>query len=318
MPAVNQPSETFRPGDLVEVRTPEEILQTLDADGAMDQLPFMPEMVESCGKRFVARRVSRLCISGPHVYGTMLEFKTDDVVLLDGVRCSGAAHDGCQKACVVFWRTAWLRKVAPSTDPSPVAPETGERLRRRLKTSTGQKTYFCQASELFKVTNKLSRREQVSRCARDVRTGHCGVLQMVQRLGIWLFWRVRRKLLGEYARGSHTSTPVETLALKPGDQVEVKSLEEIVQTLDAIGHNRGLYFSPDMRLACGKRYRVNTRLDRIIADGTGEMRHLRNTVSLEGSLCSCAYINIGGCSRADFVYWREIWLRRVPPRAGDR
>jgi hypothetical protein len=36
---------TFRPGDLVEVKTPDEILATLDADGTLDRLPFMPEMV---------------------------------------------------------------------------------------------------------------------------------------------------------------------------------------------------------------------------------------------------------------------------------
>lgn len=309
---MNQSNAKLRPGDLVEVKAPDEILQTLDAEGTLDQLPFMPEMVELCGRRFqVSRRVERICISGPHVYGTMLEFKTDDVVLLDSVRCSGAAHDACQRACMIFWREAWLRKVEPAAVPAEVDSGGGERLRVRLKTMTGPKTYFCQASELFKVTNKLSRRDQVRRCVSEVRAGDCGALQMAQRLGIWLFWRIRRKLLGEYARGSTTSTPAESLNLQPGEWVEVKSLENIVETLDPAGHNRGLYFSPDMRLACGRRYRVNGRLDRIIADGTGEMRQLRNTVALDGSLCSCSYINIGGCSRVDIVYWREIWLRRV-------
>jgi hypothetical protein len=55
---------------------------------------------------------------------------------------------------------------------------------------------------------------------------------------------------------------------------------------------------------------VKARLDKIIVDGTGEMRRLTNTVSLEGSLCGCAQIAFGGCSRCEFVYWREIWLRR--------
>src|SRR5262249_31568313 len=145
-----------------------------------------------------------------------------------------------------------------------------------------------------------------------VRAGRSGALRTVHRLGIWLFWRIRRKLLGEYARGPHTSTPTTVLGLGAGDWVEGKSRGEIAGALDAAGHNRGLYFSPDLRLAIGKRYRVTGRLDRIIADGTGEMRHLRNTVALGGSLCSCAYINVGECSRRDLVYWREIWLRRVP------
>jgi len=53
---------TLRSGDFVEIRTPEEILQTLDVDRTLDQLPFMPEMVEYCGKRFrVAKRVVKTC-----------------------------------------------------------------------------------------------------------------------------------------------------------------------------------------------------------------------------------------------------------------
>jgi hypothetical protein len=38
---------------------------------------------------------------------------------------------------------------------------------------------------------------------------------------------------------------------------------------------------------------------------------LENTVTLDGSLCGCAPIAFGGCSRNEFVYWREIWLRRA-------
>jgi hypothetical protein len=134
---------------------------------------------------------------------------------------------------------------------------------------------------------------------------------MAQRIGIWLFWRIRRTFLGEYAHGSHSSTPVEGLNLQAGEWIEVKSMADINATLNGTGHNRGLYFSPDMRLLCGGQQRVEKRLDKIIVDGTGEMRHLRNTVYLEGSLCGCAHVAFGGCSRCEFAYWREIWLRRA-------
>ena len=36
----------FRAGNLVRVRSPGEVLRTLDADGTLDGLPFMPEMGE--------------------------------------------------------------------------------------------------------------------------------------------------------------------------------------------------------------------------------------------------------------------------------
>jgi hypothetical protein len=185
-----------------------------------------------------------------------------------------------------------------------------EQLRARLKTSAGPKTYFCQASELLKATHHMSRWERIANCFSEVRAGNCTVLQMAQRIGIWLFWRIRRKLLGEYAHGSNTSTPVGGLSLQAGESVEVKSMADINATLNRRGYNRGLYFSPDMRLLCGGQQLVLRRLDKIIVDGTGEMRRLRDTVCLEGSLCGCAHVAFGGCSRCEFTYWREIWLRR--------
>jgi len=54
---MKQQNERLRRGDLVEVKAPSEILQTLDADGTLDRLPFMPEMLGYCGRRFqVAER----------------------------------------------------------------------------------------------------------------------------------------------------------------------------------------------------------------------------------------------------------------------
>jgi len=299
----------LRPGDLVEVKTPDEILRTLDADGTLDHLPFMPEMAEFCGKRFrVARRVVKTCYTGKG--STMRAFRGDDVVTLDGVRCSGAAHDGCQKACSIFWREAWLRKVADNEGPSERESNDGRRLRRRLKTTSGPSTFFCQASELLKVTDSLPRWSRIGRCVVAVRAGNCSVLQMARRVGIFLFWKFRRKLLGEYARGRKQSTPVATLGLKAGDLVEVKPMESILDTLNSTAQNRGLYFSPDMRRLCGQQRRVKARLDKIILDGSGEMRQLHNTVALEGSVCRCEAMALGGCERSELVYWREIWLRR--------
>src|SRR5213593_4276504 len=242
---MNRPKTRFRPGDLVEVKAPDEILQTLDAEGTLDHLPFMPEMVEFCGRRFrVSRRVVKTCFSGS--ISTMRVFRTDDVVTLDGLRCSGAAHDGCQKACTIFWREEWLRKVDDSAAQAHEESGGGERLRARLKTSIGPKTYFCQASELLKATNSLPRWTRIAKCFSEVRAGNCGAMQMAQRIGIWLFWRIRRKFLGEYARGNHKSTPVESLNLQPGELIEVKPMECIIETLNETARNRGLYFSPDM------------------------------------------------------------------------
>ncbi len=307
---MTQTDERLRPGDLVEVKAPEEILQTLDADGTLDLMPFMPEMVEFCGKRFqVSKRVLKTCYYTERNAAGFRKFKTDDVVLLDGLRCSGAAHDGCQKACMIFWREAWLRRVQDATVPTKLDATAGERLRARLKTSTGPNTYFCQASELLKPTQPLSQRERLEGCLNEVLVGNCGILEMALRVGRWLFWRTRRKFLGEYAHGTGTSTPAESLNLQSGELIEVKPLGSINNTLDEAGYNRGLLFFPDMGSLCGKRERVDRRIEKIIVDGTGEMRQLRNTVYLENSYCGCVYA-LTGCPRREFSYWREIWLRR--------
>jgi hypothetical protein len=301
----------LRPGDLVEVRPPDEILRTLDGDGAMDHVPFMPEMVALCGQRFrVARRVVKTCFSGVGSYAAMRRFRNDDVLVLEAPRCDGEAHDGCQKGCVLLWRETWLRRAAVDDAPTTIPAEARERLRARLKTRTGRDTYFCQASEILKATTHLSRRDQLRLSVAEIRAGNCGVLQMAARLATWFYWKVRRKLVGEYAAGPGTVKSLDPLKLLAGERVRVKPMDAIRQTMDATGHNRGLYFSPDLRLACGREYRVRDRLDRIIADGTGEMKRLRNTVSLDGSVCACPYINVGGCSRAELIYWREDWLLR--------
>jgi hypothetical protein len=308
---IRQTKDNLRPGDLVEVKTPDEILESLDADGTVDQLPFMPEMVELCGKRFrVSKRVVKTCTSGTKAGSSMRLFRTDDVVLLDQLRCSGTDHDGCQKACTIFWREAWLRKVEQST-VSAGADAGSERLRARLKTKAGPKTYFCQASEILKATNHMSRKERFTKCVSEIREGNCSIGEMAVRIATWIAWRVRRVFLGPYARGTNTATPVESLKLSAGEWVEVKPIENIVQTLDKAANNRGLWFSPDMRLSCGQRRQIEKRIEKIIVDGTGEMRQLRNTVFIEGSLCGCPHVAFGGCTRSEYVYWREIWLRRA-------
>ena len=315
---MNPSTLNLRPGDCVEVKSPSEILQTLDDHGTSDRLPFMPEMVNYCGKRFrVSKRMVKTCY-----YGTssgMRKFPAEDVVLLEGLRCSGEAHDGCQKACTIFWREAWLRRVEKlGPSESSIDLESSRWLRARLKTTVSPRIYFCQASEILNSTIDLTRWERFGKCFSDVRAGNCGVLEMAQRISVWLFWRARRKFFGAYARGNQKSTPVESLNLRSGELIEIKPLAKVRETLDEGAYNRGLFFTPAMGGECGETYRVEGRIEKIIVDGTGEMRQLQNTAFLEGSFCGCSCVAFGGCPRGEFAYWREIWLRRVEAASGEK
>ena len=48
----------LRVGDIVEVRSQSEILATLDENGELDSLPFMPEMLRYCGQRLPVYKVA--------------------------------------------------------------------------------------------------------------------------------------------------------------------------------------------------------------------------------------------------------------------
>jgi len=310
-------SRRLRRGDRVEVRPAAEILATLDAEGTLDGLPFMPEMVEACGGTFrVASHVFKTCKSGSGP-STMRRLRSAEVFTLESVRCSGVAHDGCQKGCLVFWRAEWLKPTAGAASPRPHVPASGPPP-RGLKTTTGPNRYFCQASELTRYTTPMSRLGRITTCWRDLAAGNVSALSLARRLATWGFWAVRRRVRGEYAAGTHVgATPTATLALQAGERVAVRPVEEIRTTTNRTARNRGLYFSPDMAELSAAPCRVLRRADKIIVDGTGEMRSLKNTVFLDGSYCGCSHVAFGGCSRQEFAYWREIWLERRSDRCDE-
>lgn len=104
----------------------------------------------------------------------------------------------------------------------------------------------------------------------------------------------------------------ESLGLKAGDWVEVKSAKEIFSTLDAKGKLTGLNFTPEMAKFCGKRFRVYKPIKNIILESTGELRSIKSpTVLLEGVLCDGKAH--GNCDRSCFCFWRDAWLRKVEP-----
>ena len=97
------------------------------------------------------------------------------------------------------------------------------------------------------------------------------------------------------------------LNLQPGEWVQIKSLEEVMGTLDSQGKTHGLFFTNEMKLHCGRRYRVFKRVESIFNEFTKEQRTVRNTVLLETVFCQGEGL---GCNRSCFHMWREAWLSR--------
>ncbi len=109
-------------------------------------------------------------------------------------------------------------------------------------------------------------------------------------------------------------TPDEVLSLQPGEWVEIKSEADIRATLDARGTNRGLAFVEEMSWYYGRQFKVYKRLQRLFLEESKQYRRLKNTVLLEGVHCQGTGID---CDRACHLFWREVWLKRVPPPAGE-
>jgi len=308
---MNRITPPLTSGDWVEIKSAEEIAASLDADGTLDGLPFMAEMIPFCGRRFrVTRRAEKTCVEYPGVTYRMREFHGNDVVLLDTPRCTGASHDGCERACIPFWKEEWLRRASDGGSKS-VASAQSAVLAKLTRSKSDAGKYFCQSTQLDRATRQISRMEVLAKCVADLRSGSRGLFEMVA-LVVKPMWQhyVEHRFGPKLAVGALTKTPVGTLSLKPGEIVRIKSEEEILTTLDARARNRGLSCDRGMRRFCGGEYQVRNRLDRMISEATGEMRTVESTVILEGLNCLCAY-HVGGCPRGDYMYWREVWLERV-------
>lgn len=326
MPDSEPATLALRRGDLVEVRSPAEILKTLDQTGAFELLPFMPEMAACCGRRYtVERRIDRLCDT-VHYSGTR---HLKDALYLDDLRCGGEAHGGCQAECRYSWKEAWLRRVTPDTPPAPPFP-SADREALLARTSLGvqravpvdgggaELRWRCQATDLPAATTPVKLWNPLS-YTRELTRGNVSLTHFVEVMGRAAVQEPMRKLgmLPQVPLPGTRDVPLTEppLDLQPGELVQIKSKEEIAQTLTKKGTNRGLWFDTEMMVYCGRTFRVRRRITRFISDQDGRMIELKtDCVTLDGCVCSGDYsLRRWFCGRALFPYWREIWLRRVEP-----
>jgi hypothetical protein len=319
---------SLRVGELVEIRPPAEILATIDADGSVENVPFMPEMLPFVGKRFrVSQRAEKICdLVGPGGSRRMR-----DAVFLENLRCDGSAHGGCQAECRFYWKESWLHRVAEpevtSADDDQIGPSAdlataAEATTRPPDWDGSSETFRCQATEAFRATEPLRGRDP-GQYVREVRSGNVGLLRLLRVLARGVWWSVGRKLgIREHLpvpREGSATQPTK-LDLQPGEWVEVRSPAEIGPTLDERDLNRGLLFTPEMLGSCGRRARVHKRVERIISERTGEMLHLKNDcIMLEGIVCTGERApGMWFCHRDSYPFWREAWLKRVEPTPAER
>lgn len=342
----------FKINDLVEVRSQEEILATLDRSGCLDGMPFMPEMLQFCGKRFrVYKSAHKTCdYSGPKIRSRWLESS----VHLEN-HCDGSAHDGCQAGCLLYWKDEWLKPVDESSDllkVLPIGSSTGASAQPRLGCSEadlwahtkisdppgGSPTYFCQTTQIPHATRDLNWWD-LRQYFLDYRSGNVGLKRVLKALiystyynlsqaGIgvgrpmrWLYNKARflwggslwPRTPGHLPAGG--STPSVALNLQPGELVRVKSHEEILKTVTVENLNRGMHWDAELVPYCGGTYRVKDRVTKIIHERTGKMQEMKTPcIILESVVCQARYSACRMmCPKEMYPYWREIWLERVSP-----
>ena len=301
-------------GEYVEVCSLAEIKATLDDAGELEQLPFMPEMVQHCGKRArVAAVMTKICGGGNGMRAVLGQ----PLVLLDDLRCAGESHGQCSRACTLLWKPAWFRPVDTAGTGLPSGRSEGS-VGWPYRTKAENGAYLCQATALPRATAPVSTPGKVRFAFEDVRKGQWTFGSLVTVYLETLSHRLRsfaRRAKGMI--GKKRPTPLEELRLRPGEWVQVKSLNEISATLDRHNKNRGLEFSRYMIPFCGGTYRVSARMENFIDERTGQVRRLERTVLLAGVTCG-GETTSGPCRRAEYLYWREIWLRRTEaPIAGS-
>jgi hypothetical protein len=114
----------LQPGDLVRVKSREEIEQTLNPELLNRGMGFDAEMGRFCGQTArVARRVDH--IIDEHT-GEMLVMKSPCIVL-EGIICEGAFSGSCPRSITPYWREIWLEKVESSTAPNRNTDTAGVR-----------------------------------------------------------------------------------------------------------------------------------------------------------------------------------------------
>jgi hypothetical protein len=296
-------------GDTVEVRTWPEIRATLDAQGCLDELPFMPEMLAMSGRRarvfrcmhrlFDHRKTRRM----RQMHGT---------VLLAGAVCDGSSHGGCEAACHMIWKTAWLRKVDPAHAEAVPVSAVPEQVVDPPKFGTHPPRYTCQLTQLSAASQPAAR-GSLANFLLPLVSGNVTPSAFVVAWLTYLFNEVQHLRGGivypTFDAVGEGEAPPEDVRLSAGEQVVVRSAREIRTTLTPELMHRGLWLDPDMLKHCGQRHRVQAEVGRLIDIVTGEMLVMKTPAYIledvhfsgERQLFNAQY---------EPLFWRAAWLRR--------
>ena len=314
----------------VEVRGKDEILATLDERGELEALPFMPEMLQFCGRRF---RVDKLVVKLCDTINDWM-YRMDHAVHLAGVRCDGQAHGGCQAGCLIYWKEAWLKRrrrrrrgrarsvVAGPARPGPPRPVATTR-KPADPAAPGEEVYACQATELLRAAPEWIPPWDLRQYVLDVRSGNASLGATVRSVLVGAFneyqdfsrrrlpprLRIRFGRRFPVIQGQQRKTPRRPWTCNPeswcGSSPSRRSSNAGHQQPQP-GHGVRLRDEEVLRPAGTG----------AAPGGTDHRREDRENAAspepciiLQDVICTSDYHRL--CPRGIYPYWREIWLERV-------
>jgi hypothetical protein len=129
----------------------------------------------------------------------------------------------------------------------------------------------------------------------------------------WNYY-VKRWLKKSYhLMADHNGQKTKAVILEPlkvGDQVRVRSWEEIQATLDPFKELKGCAFLPEMKQFCGTTQRVFQVMERFLDERDYKVKKVRGIVLLEDVICRGTPV-FGRCDRSCLLFWRQEWLEKV-------
>jgi hypothetical protein len=117
-------------------------------------------------------------------------------------------------------------------------------------------------------------------------------------------------LRGNPVRSPTLTVNTTTTTFKAGDQVRVRSKDEIKATLNRWGQLKGCSFASEMVQYCETNQKVLRIVERFVDERDLRTRKTKGIVLLEGIVCQ-GTATLGRCDRNCFYFWREEWLENI-------
>lgn len=105
-------------------------------------------------------------------------------------------------------------------------------------------------------------------------------------------------------------TDITPIKFNPGEQVYIKSKDQIQLTLNHWNELKGCSFLPEMWQYCETTQKVLQPVTRFVDERDSRVKKVKGVYLLEGVNCH-GFELYGRCDRACFYFWREEWLSPI-------